>query len=136
MRYATPIAIAALAIGTGLTSTARASDNDFKIPTRLSFSAASQKDTWNTVLIISAAVMVVGLIQEESTLTLLGGAGVLVSLFQTNKMGFSAPALPHGLDLVKSGPVSFGFSPFGQFGLASGVTTLNPSPYVVAKFKF
>lgn len=133
------IAALALSIGTGISSSAVASDLPFTIPTKLSYSsAANQKSTWNTVLIVSAAVLVIGLIQEESTLALLGGAGVLVSLVQTNNLGFQAPSMPRGIDFYKSGPVSFGLSPFGRFGLrlGAGFDSFSPSPYVVANFRF
>lgn len=133
------IAAMALSIGMGISNSAVASDLPFTIPTKLSYtSAPSQKNTWNTVLIVSAAVLVVGLIQGESTLALLGGAGVLVSLVQTNNLGFQAPSMPRGIDFYKAGPVSFGLSPFGRFGLRSsaGFDSLSPSPYVVANFRF
>ena len=129
----------ALTMGLGTVSSVEATDSPFKIPTKLSYSsAASQRDTWNTVLIVSAAVLVVGLITDESTLALLGGAGVLVSLVQTNNLGFQAPSMPRGIDFYKSGPVSLGVSPFGRFGLRSGAgfDALNPSPYIVANFRF
>ena len=95
-----------------------------------------RRDTWNTVLLISGIVFVVGLIQDDSTLAILGGAGVIVSLIQLNPSRFTGNSISHGLDLAKAGPVSFGFSPFGQFGAVPGDRSLRPSAYVAANFKF
>ncbi|MBC8063994.1 MAG: hypothetical protein H7Y17_04135 [Chlorobia bacterium] len=130
------MAAAAVALGFGFSSMASAQSLDFKIPVKMSYGAATPSGTWNTVLIVSAAVMAVGLITGETTLTILGGAGVLVSLTQTNKSGFRPQYFARGLDLVQSGPVSFGVRPFGPAGLHQGITTLQPSPYIVANFKF
>ena len=96
----------------------------------------SRRDTWNTVLLVSGIVFVVGLIQDNSTLAILGGAGVIVSLIQLNPSRFTGNSVAHGLDLAKAGPVSFGFSPFGQFGAVPGDRSLRPSAYIAANFKF
>ena len=81
--------------------------------------------------------MVVGLATEETTLTLLGGVGVLISLIQTNKTGFQSQFFPQGIDLVQKGSLSFGINPFGNVGVSPNFnSTLRPTPYLVATFKF
>ena len=125
-----------LALTTALPSTAKAQSSDLKLPVTLSYSASTQKDTWNTVLIVSGVVLVVGLITDESALTLLGGAGVIVSLVQSNKFGYAPQYSPHGINLLQKGPVSFGVNPFGQMGLNQGFKDLRPSAYLSANFKF
>lgn len=127
--------LAALALGIGLSGMASAQNHDLKLTATLSY-GQSEKQTWNTVLLISAAVLVVGLIQNEDTLTLLGGAGVLVSLVQTSKYGYMPQAFPHGIDLVQKGPLSLGMNPFGLVGPSQGFTNLRPSVYVAMNFKF
>jgi hypothetical protein len=96
----------------------------------------SQRGTWQTVLLVSAAVGIVGLLQGDTTLTLLGGAGVLLSLYETNRTGFRPQPFRHGIDLLSSGPVSFGIQPLGQFGLSRGLAKPQPSAYIQATFKF
>jgi hypothetical protein len=97
---------------------------------------SSKKGMWQTVLLVSAIVGVVGVVQGDSTLIILGGAGVLLSLYQTNQMGFRPQPFRHGLDLMRSGPVSFGIQPFGTFGLQPGFTTPRPTAYLHASFRF
>lgn len=129
------LAAAALVVGSGFTSVASAQSRDFKIPTTLEYQS-SRRDTWNTVLIVSAAVMVIGLVQEETTLTLLGGAGVLISLVQLNNSRYASQLFPGGMDLVRRGPVSFGIKPYDETMLRSGFNTVQPSPYISVSFKF
>lgn len=88
------------------------------------------------MLIVSAAVMVVGLIQKEDTLTLLGGAGVLVSLVQSHKSGFRPNYSLRGIDLVAQRHVSFGIRPFGSMEPGPGFSHLRPSLYIAANFRF
>ena len=133
--YMTTMA-AAVALAFGFTATASAQSSDLKLPVTLSYSASTQKDTWNTVLIVSGVVLVVGLITDESALTLLGGAGVIVSLVQSNKFGYAPQYSPHGIDLIQKGPVSFGVNPFGQMGITQGFKDLRPSAYISANFRF
>jgi len=129
------IAAATVGVGVGATATASAQEANFKIPTTLSY-AQTRRDTWNTVLIVSGAVMVVGLIQEETTLTLLGGAGVLISLVQLNNTRYRSELFPGGMDLVRKGAFSFGMKPFDETMLRSGFNTIQPTPYISASFKF
>lgn len=128
--------LAVLVVGLGTMAHARAQDATLPLPAQFSFSAPAKQDTWNTVLIVSAAVMVVGLIQEESTLTLLGGAGVLVSLVQSNKSGFRPNYTFRGIDFIKDHHVAFGINPFGTFASERTQTTLRPSLYIAANFRF
>lgn len=131
------LAIAAIGASLGLSGLAQAEGNDFKIPTTLSYSAAgNDRQTWNTVLIVSGVVLAVGLIQSENTLTILGAAGVALSLIQLNKTSFRPQYSFRGLDLVKRGPVAFGISPFGDVNLRQGFTALRPSAYLSASFRF
>lgn len=147
----TILATAVIGAGLGTSSVANAQTYSPKLPVTLSYAndytpnAAlpslglafqSRRDTWNTVLLVSGIVLLVGIVQNEGTLILLGGAGVIVSLVQLNPGRFTGNSLAHGLDLAKAGPVSFGFSPFGQFGAAPGDRTLRPSAYISANFKF
>lgn len=125
----------AIALGVCMAGTANSQSQKFTLPTSLNYQSNS-KQTWNTVLIVSAVVMAVGLIQDETTLTLLGGAGVIVSLVQLNKTGFAPSYATRGLDVMQSGPVSLGFRPFGPAGLVTKTPTFNPSPYIMANFKF
>jgi len=125
----------ALTLGFGFSGRASAQDPNLRLHAKLSY-GSTDRNTWNTVLLVSGAVLVVGLIQEESTLTILGGAGVLLSLFETNKTNFRSQYFPHGLDLYKTGPVSFGVSAFSSMGLTEGFRPVRPAAYISATFKF
>ena len=134
--HKTTITALAIALGAGLSSVASAQNHDFKLSATLSFSSSSNRGTWNTVLIVSAVVFAVGLIQGDSTLALLGGAGALVSLVELNKNGYAPQYMPHGLDLVRRGPLSLGLNPFGEFGMMPGYMSIRPSFYAAMNFKF
>ncbi len=87
----------------------------------------------NTLLVISAAVLIIGLIDDDTTLAVLGGAGVVLSLYDSGQMHYQLNSYGRGADLVKMGPASFGVSPFNAvapqpFG--------SPSVYAQLKFKF
>lgn len=115
---------------------ANAQDQAFKIPASLSYARSSPRDTWNTVLVVSAGVLIIGLIQDDSTLTILGGAGTLVSLVQLNQTHFRPQYSPRGISLLSSGPVSFGVTPFGSMNAQQGFRDFRPGAYIAANFKF
>ena len=125
-------AIGILALG--VVGSATAQDTRPIVPP-LSFQS-SQRQMWQSVLLVSAAVGVLGLVQGDSTLTLLGGAGVLLALYQTNRAGFQLRPSKFGIDVVGAGPVSVGIAPFGQRGFSKGMGTGRPAAYVQATFKF
>ena len=101
----------------------------------LSFSS-SQRDTWHTVMVVSAVVGVVGLLDGDTTLVILGGAGVLVSLVESDQMKFRLRPRSSGVDLLKMGPVSLGINPLGQIGMAQAYQSSRPTAYVQVSFKF
>ena len=103
-------------------------------PPMMSFSSSGQHDTWNTVLVASAIVGVIGLATNDGTLTIIGAAGVVVSLVETNSSRFRYQALHRGIDLAHAGPLSFGVSPFGGFG-SVGVPGMRPAAYAQLSFK-
>jgi len=146
----TMLATAVIGVGLGTSATVGAQTLESKLPVTLSYANhrpaanlpslgyaySTRRDTWNTVLLVSGIVMVVGLVQSDSTLTILGGAGVIVSLVQLNSTRFRSHSFARGVDLVQAGPISLGFSPFGQVGMVPGYNTPRPSLYAAATFKF
>lgn len=125
---------ASIAVGLGVCGIAPA--QEFKLPVSMSYSS-TDKSTWNTVLIVSGVVLAVGLLQSENTLALLGAAGVVVSLVELNNNHFRNQYFPHGVDLMHSGPVAFGFTPFGHMGLTDEkIVRTHPTVYLSASFKF
>lgn len=102
----------------------------------VSFQSGNQRSTWQTVMLISAIVGIVGVAQGDSTLTILGGAGVLLSLYQTERMRFQLQPFQGGVSMLRSGPVTFGMKPFGDLSPAQGMTGSRPSVFVQATFKF
>lgn len=133
---------AAVAAGLCFSSMATAQSSKFSLPTSLSYSQSNSKQTWNTVLLVSGIALGVGLLTDEGTLTILGGAGVLVSLIQLNQNNsFTSNYFPRGMDMVRSGPMAFGVSPFGQrLGFSQkftgGFDDIRPTVYATASFKF
>jgi hypothetical protein len=95
-----------------------------------------QRDTMRTVLIISAVVFVVGLADDNATLAIIGGAGCIYSLAQSNQLGFRRSAFRNGLQFAGSGPVSLGLNGLSQGGLSHEQAFAHPGAYVQASFKF
>lgn len=102
----------------------------------LSFNSSSNKETWHMVLLISAGVGILGLVNSDSTLTILGGAGVLLSLYESQGSHFQVRPSLRGVDMFKSGPMSFGLNPFGGMGAREGFSLTRPAAYVKLSFKF
>jgi hypothetical protein len=96
--------------------------------------AVQSRETWRTVTIVSGVLLFVGLVDDNSALILLGGAGLLVSLSATNGNMYRPQA--RGVELLQFGNVSFGVKPFGQMDLSRELTTPRPSMVLQAKFKF
>jgi len=93
------------------------------------------RDTWNTLLWISAAVAIVGLANDDAGLMLIGGIGVVYSLSQNNQLGLRYGPTHQGLDLVSTGPLSFGLAPtYYRVGETREVTY--QSPCLQLRFKF
>mgnify|MGYP003351730321 CR=1 FL=1 len=91
---------------------------------------AADHGSRNTLLLASAIVLGVGLLDDNRTLTVLGGVGVLVSLYQSGQMGYRQSTM----SLAGSGNWSM--------GLRSNVRELNfqtpnrPAPFVQWSKKF
>ena len=106
-------------------------------PFSMSLSGSADKGTWHTVMIISAVVGIIGLVDGDSTLTLIGAGGVLLSLFETGgSSSFRFQGFRHGFDLVHSGPLSFGVNPFGALGPIQNPSISRPNPFVQLSIKF
>lgn len=120
---------AGIVIGFGIMAPASAQTYDAFSPGNLSFSRSEDRDTWHTVLIASAVIGIVGLASGDGTLTVLGAAGVVLSLVETDQNRFR---YGRGFDLLHRGPISLGISPFGQ----AGYPGFRPSAYVQYVFKF
>lgn len=99
------------------------------------YAVQSRSNTWNTVMIVSGIVLVVGLITDESTLVILGGVGVIVSLVQMERR-FQLQYSPRGIDLFQKGPITFGLNPFSQPGLVDRPGPPRTGLYLAASFKF
>lgn len=124
-------AIAALAFG--VVAPAGAQSIGLANTPALSFSRSADKGTWHTVMIVSAVVGVIGLLDGDSTLAVLGGAGVLLSVVESDQSRFQLRPFRHGLDLARTGPLSFGIDPIG---LSPGFARPRPAAYLHATFKF
>ena len=93
----------------------------------LSYNRAMRHDSNHTLLIVSAAVLVIGVIDSNSTLTILGAAGVFLSLSESGQM-YRARS---GSDLLKYGNVSLGFNAKGSPQAMS-----DARPYIQISSKF
>ena len=83
-----------------------------------------------TLLLASAIILLVGVADGDNTLTIIGGVGVLISVMDTNTMGYRMNS--YRRDLVHAGGLSFGFAPYGQ----PGSTAFRPAPYAQISIKF
>jgi hypothetical protein len=100
------------------------------------FKSTTNRETWHTVLIVSGVLLFIGIVDSDSTLAILGGAGVLVSLSQTNGNAYRYNPAGRTLDFANIGKLSFGVNPFGGMNLAQGLNAPHPKFVVQAKFKF
>lgn len=115
---------------------AGAQSMNFPTSSNLSLRRSSSHETWHTVLIVGAVLLVIGIADDDSTLAILGGAGVLVALSETNGNAFQYRSVGRSFDLVKSGALSFGVNPFGSMGLTQDFKLSRPSAVLQATFKF
>lgn len=95
----------------------------------LSFAAGTDRSTWQTVMLISIGVGVLGLANGDSTLTIIGAAGAAISLSQMGRLSFQNQPR---LSFARSGPISFGLNPMGSPDM--GVK--RPTVFLNATFKF
>jgi hypothetical protein len=102
----------------------------------LSFNAAGSKQMWHTVMLVSAGVAILGLLQDDSTLVILGAAGVLLAFVESQPSSFRMNSARQGFDLAKTGPLSLGLNPLGRTSLWHGTTGPRPGAYVRLSFKF
>src|SRR5271165_729197 len=68
-------------------------------PSELSYGGSSQRDTWRTLALVSGIVLIFGLVDDDPTLTILGGVGLLFSLYETGQFGYRYHS-PHGTELI------------------------------------
>jgi hypothetical protein len=96
----------------------------------------TDRETWHTVMIVSAVFLFAGLVDDDNTLTALGGAGVILSLVEMDSTRFRYASVGRGMDLVRMGPISLGVNPFGSMGLTQGFSNPHPDFVLQARFKF
>jgi hypothetical protein len=93
------------------------------------------RDPWNALLWISAIVLVVGIADDDGGLIIIGGAGVVVSLVESDQFGGRLAFSHNGVDFLKAGSLSFGLNQtYYQVGQTHGVTY--QSPCLQMSFKF
>lgn len=102
-------------------------------PPKQWFSYAGDRQTWNTVMLVSGIVGFVGLVDNDPTLVILGGVGVLVSVFEeNNQMRYRFGTLAGGDGLIRTGRFSFGFTQVPGIALAPGLAA--PAPGAFAQY--
>ena len=125
----------AMALALTLPAMSAAQSTSFSGAPNLTLRRSNSHETWHTVLIVSGVLFIIGLADDDSTLTILGGAGVLVALSESNGTAFAFRS-PRSFDLMKRGPVSLGLNPFGDLGMSQGLRLSRPSAVLQATFKF
>ncbi len=118
---------AALAISFLAVAPACAQSQNLVTNPSLSFNSASGGSN-NALLLVSAGVLLIGLVDDNNTLTLLGGLGVLYSVVGSGQSHFQS----YRHEVAKTGPLSVGFISYRQPDLSP----MRPSPYIQATFKF
>lgn len=102
----------------------------------LSFGASGQREMWHTVMLVSAGVALVGLIDGDSTLTVIGVGGVVLSAVESGPSSFRSRNVRRGVEVLRSGPFSFGIDPLGPAGLSRGIGGVQPGGYLQLSFRF
>lgn len=120
---------AALAIPLTVVASAQAQDTNLVSSPMLTYKAGSGVNN-RTLLIASAIILFVGLVDSNSALIIIGGVGVLVSTANTSSYRYRLQN--YHQDLASSGRFSFGIAPFSQGEMKFS----NPRPYFQASFKF
>lgn len=99
------------------------------------FGYSSSHDTWNGVMLVSGIVALIGLVDNDSTLVIIGGAGVLLSLYEESSSRFAFGGYRHA-DLMKSGPWTMGLKTTPGIALAPGLASPQPSAFVQYTVRF
>jgi len=97
-------------------------------PSSFTLSSARRTTGNHDLLLASAIILLVGLADDNQALTILGGVGVLICVADNGQLGYRA----YRHDLLKSGPLSFGFATFGNAGPNPSFTR----PYAQLSFRF
>ena len=115
---------AVAAVATAAMGAAQAQSSHFDRETNLSISYRHADSGGHTLLLVSGIVLLVGLIDGDSTLTALGGIGVLVYIveYDNNTYRFRP--------LARDGNLTFGVSTLGSTGF------VQPRPYAQWTIKF
>lgn len=92
----------------------------------LFFNSAARSTDNNTILLVSAGVLLIGLVDSNNTLIILGGAGVLYTVIGSGQNRYQYH------DLAKRGPLSFGLATYGPLTPNSP----KPSPFIERTWKF
>ena len=90
------------------------------------------RQMWHDLAFASGAIALVGILQDDSTLTIIGTVGVLFCLVQSEQGGrfhFS----PEGFDFAGSRGFSAGITPFGMTDLRQGP---RPAAFLQLSFRF
>jgi len=127
-------ALAAIPIGLCTAANAQSVPLAHTAPTNLAFAYGTSHETWHTVLLISGVVLLAGLINSDSGLIIIGGAGVLLAESETNGTAFRQSV--HSLDFAKLGRVSVVIDPFGSMGYVQGLSKARPGLVFQTKIKF
>ena|SRR5579862_4040710 len=129
-------AMASVVVGLGLTSFACSQQPTALDAAKFSFASSGDRQMWHTVLIVSAAVGIIGILDSDSTLTVIGGAGVLLSLYESESSHFAFHAFRPGGDFFRMGPMSLGFDGLVRSGFSQRFDSPRPTAHVVYTFKF
>lgn len=100
------------------------------------FESHGVRNYWTTALAISAAVSIFGLATHDDNVTFIGLGCVLVSGVEVIQADFRFNLFDRGLDMVRSGPVSFGIDPLRLTAESSGTAHCQPGFYVKASYRF
>ena len=101
----------------------------------LSLQGHGDHQMWNTVFIVSIVVGVIGIVDSDTSLIVLGAAGAVLSSMEMNQH-FRFNLANRGLDLMHTGPLSFGLNPLAGFADCPGVSFKLPAMYLKATFRF
>ncbi len=103
-------------------------------PQSMTFQGTS-RETWRTLMIVFAAIGIIGIIDDDSALVVVGVAGLAVCFIESGPH-FAMDSTQRRLGLVNSGPFSFGLTPFSKTTFSLGSAAPPSKLYAQLTFKF
>src|SRR5215469_2695529 len=92
----------------------------FGSPPELNFASYGDRQMWHVIMLVSAIVLVAGIVDQDSGLIIIGGVGLVISVVESGPPSFRYSPYHPGVDLAHEGGLSFGVYPYTKYDLLPG----------------